>query len=221
MDFVDTNHLRNHFNWHAAEFDRLYDSGRQTRLGRWLNRRYRSDIAGRYLAALDHVRTSGAQSVLDVGCGPGHYLAALAKMEVPRLVGVDVSEEMIGLARNNPDVGGHRSVELVNADYSKWNSDEKFDVIIALGFFDYVSDPAALLKRMRCQARHSVFASFPSRHWFRMPYRWVRRRLQGTRVYFYTEEEIRRLARDSGYENVVLEKLPGPGMNFVATFLLS
>jgi 2-polyprenyl-3-methyl-5-hydroxy-6-metoxy-1,4-benzoquinol methylase len=67
---MDNEQLRGHFNRHAAEFDVLYDSKRQTALGRWLNRRFRSDVVGRYNAALHHVQETEAKSVLDVGCGP-------------------------------------------------------------------------------------------------------------------------------------------------------
>lgn len=213
--------LREHFNRHAVEFDRLYAPERQSTFDRWLNRRFHSDIAGRYVAALEHVRASGAKSVLDVGCGPGHYLAALAKMGVSRIVGIDASEEMLALARSHPDIASEPSIELIHADYSTWEPGEVFDVILAIGFFDYTASPESLLLRMRAQSRLSVFASFPSRHWFRTPFRWVRRRLQGTRVYFYSESQIRELGRLAGFQNVTVTKLPGAGMNFVSAFRAS
>jgi 2-polyprenyl-3-methyl-5-hydroxy-6-metoxy-1,4-benzoquinol methylase len=215
---VDSEQLRGHFNRHAAEFDALYDSKRQSGLERWLNRKFRSDIVARYEAAIAHVRSIGAKSVLDVGCGPGHYLASLSKIGVPRLVGVDVSEQMIELAQNHPDISKSVAIELIPVDYMTWQSDEKFDVVLALGFFDYVRDPIPILEKMHEQATHSVFASFPSQHWFRTPFRWVRRRLQGTRVYFYSEARIRELAAKSGFAGVDITRLPGAGMNVLAVF---
>lgn len=215
---MDTRQLRDHFNRHAGEFDRLYDPKRQSVLGRWLNRQFHSDIVNRYLAALEHVRGSGAKSVLDVGCGPGHYLAALAGMGIPRIVGIDTSEEMIDLARQQPALIGRSSVEIVHVDYSVWQTAERFDVVLAMGFFDYTSSPVPLLSKMNEQSRHSVFASFPSRHWFRTPFRWTRRRLQGTKVYFYSEAEILRAGREAGFTAVEVVRLPGAGMNQVAVF---
>ena len=215
---MDSEQLRGHFNRHAAEFDALYDSKRQTALDRWLNRHFRSDIVGRYNAALHHVHESEARSVLDVGCGPGHYLAAMAAIGIPRLVGIDVSEQMISLARNRPDISTSSTVELIHDDYMNWRSDTKFDIVLALGFFDYVRDPVPVLSKMRSDATHSVFASFPSRHWYRTPFRWIRRRLQGTNVYFYSEVEIRRLAADCGFSKVDIRSLSGAGMNLLATF---
>lgn len=215
---MDSEHLRDHFDRHAVDFDVLYHPKRQSSLGRWLNRRFRSDILGRYQAAIKHVQDSDAKSVLDVGCGPGHYLAALSKMGIPRLVGVDVSEQMIALARNHPEISRSSSIELIQADYLEWTADTKFDVILALGFFDYVQDPVPILRKMRSETTHSVFASFPSRHWLRMPFRWARRRLQGTKVYFYSEAQIRELAVESGYTKACVASLPGAGMNLVGIF---
>lgn len=217
---MDAEQLRDHFNRHAADFDRLYDPRRQSPWQRWLNRHFRRDIAERYILALEHVRQSGAESVLDVGCGPGHYLAALAKIGVPRLVGIDLSGEMIALARSNPDVGVYRNVELIQANYLEWEPGERFDVILAMGFFDYVAEPVSLLQKMRSEARHSVFAAFPSRHWFRTPFRWTRRRLQGTRVYFYSDARIRGLARQAGFRAVKLTRIPGAGMNILAELMI-
>jgi 2-polyprenyl-3-methyl-5-hydroxy-6-metoxy-1,4-benzoquinol methylase len=215
---MDTRQLREHFNRHADDFDRLYDPGRQSLLSRWLNRHFRTDIANRYLAALDHVRSSGAKSVLDVGCGPGHYLVALAEMGIPRALGIDASEEMISLARQQPALVGRSSVEIVHADYTEWQTDEKFDIVLAIGFFDYTNFPGLLLKKMRMHADHSVFASFPSRHWLRTPFRWTRRRFQGTKVYFYSEADISRLGQEAGFVSTEITKLPGAGMNRVAVF---
>jgi 2-polyprenyl-3-methyl-5-hydroxy-6-metoxy-1,4-benzoquinol methylase len=218
---MDTDQLRSHFDRHAGDFDRLYHPGRQSPFERWLNRRFRSDIAGRYVAALEHVHKSGAKSVLDVGCGPGHYLAALAEMGIPRIVGVDVSEAMIKLARENPGVAGAASVELVCCDYLAWDSAEKFDVVLAMGFFDYVSNPVVYFKRMREQVRLSLCASFPSRHWMRTPIRLIRRRLQGTRVYFYDSDRIGQLSVNGGFARCVTNRLPGAGMNLLGEFFAS
>lgn len=215
---MDTRQLRDHFNRHADEFDRLYDLQRQSSLARWRNRRFHSDIANRYLAALEHVRGSGATSVLDVGCGPGHYLVALAEMGIPRIVGIDASDEMVNRARRQLELRNQSTIEIVHADFSDWQTSEKFDVVLAMGFFDYTSSPVPLLSKMRGHCRHSVFASFPSVHWFRTPFRWTRRRLQGTKVYFYSEAEILQAGREAGFKAVAVFRLPGAGMNQVAVF---
>ncbi|HWO56341.1 MAG TPA: class I SAM-dependent methyltransferase [bacterium] len=210
--------LRRHFDRHADDFDRLYYEGRQTAIQRWLNRRFRSDIVGRYRAALAHVASTQARSVLDVGCGPGHYLSALATMGVPRLVGIDLSERMLELARHNLAGEGITGVELVQRDFLEWETTEQFDVVLALGYFDYFDHPVEHLSRMRALARHSVFASFPSRHWFRTPFRWTRQRIHGTRVYFYDTSRIEALGREAGFPRCTVSKLPGAGMNFVTLF---
>ena len=48
----------------------------------------------------------GSESVLDVGCGPGHITAMLSGATTGKVVGTDISEAMIGEARSShPDVG--------------------------------------------------------------------------------------------------------------------
>lgn len=212
--------LRQHFDRHADDFDRLYYEGRQTAVQRWLNRRFRSDIVGRYRAAMAHIVAADARSVLDVGCGPGHYLSALAKMGVPRLVGIDLSERMLDLARRNLAAEGITAgVELVPGDFLAWDTTEQFDVVLALGYFDYFGNPLEHLSKMRALAHHSVFASFPSRHWLRTPFRRVRRALRGTRVYFYDADDIRRLGTQAGFRETRVQKLPGAGMNLTAALI--
>jgi cyclopropane fatty-acyl-phospholipid synthase-like methyltransferase len=49
--------------------------------------------AARKLTGLLGLR--GSESVLDVGCGPGHITAMLAGMSTGKVLGTDVSEAMI------------------------------------------------------------------------------------------------------------------------------
>lgn len=65
-----------------------------------------------------------AESLLDVGCGPGQLLKRLAG-KIPSLVGVDESEEMLGeAARNCP------SAELIHAKAEDLEFHEEFDVVV-------------------------------------------------------------------------------------------
>jgi len=66
----------------------------------------------------------GAESLLDVGCGPGQLLKRLAG-KISRLVGVDESEEMLGeAARNCP------SAELVHSKAEDIEFHEEFEAVV-------------------------------------------------------------------------------------------
>jgi trans-aconitate methyltransferase len=63
---------------------------------------------------------------LDVGCGAGGRLIEVLTQANFAVTGVDVSEEMIQLAR-----AAHPDHEFIHADISRWQSAQTFDVIVA------------------------------------------------------------------------------------------
>ncbi len=208
--------VRAYFERSAGAFDQLYGEEEQTPFWRWMNRQFRSDIVGRFVFTCDYIKTSHAKSVLDVGCGSGRYLAAFAKLGVERMVGIDLSQPMLDLATKHVAATGHNRTDLFCADFDNFVSDERFDVLVAMGFFDYQADPVAMLRKMRAFATHSVVASFPSRHWLRTPLRQGRYRLKRCPVYFYDSSSIARIAEQAGFGTVETKKLPGAGMDFVS-----
>ena len=65
-------------------------------------------------------------NALDVGCGAGgRFIRALKKME-SNVTGIDVSKEMINLARIN-----HPDEKFILQDICSWETNEKFDFIYA------------------------------------------------------------------------------------------
>ena len=88
----------------------------------WLQKLWRHYEDEKAKVILEHL--GGAESLLDVGCGPGELLKRLAG-KVSRLVGVDESEEMLeNAARNCP------SAELVRAKAEDMEFREEFDVVV-------------------------------------------------------------------------------------------
>jgi len=214
----ETEEARAYFERRAGSFDRLYSEKDQNWFVRRLNRRFRSDIVRRYLTTLRHAEAIGARRVLDVGCGSGRYLTALAELGVERLVGIDLSAAMLELAREQLAAVRSVDVELVCGDFMRWSTEERFDLVVAMGFFDYQLEPAPVLAKMRALVDHSVMASFPSRHWFRTPFRQIRYRFKRCPVFFYDREDILFLSRAAGFSRVEIAAIPGGGMDHVATF---
>ncbi|MEW5701679.1 MAG: class I SAM-dependent methyltransferase [Candidatus Zixiibacteriota bacterium] len=209
---------RGYFERKAGAFDRLYRTSDQNWLMRRLNRRFRSDIMRRYMMTLEHAETIGAGRVLDVGCGSGRYLAGLAGAGAERLVGVDMSAPMLELARQQLTAVRDVDIDLICADFATWSCDERFDLVVAMGFFDYQSDAEAMLRKMRSLTDGSVIASFPSHHWFRTRLRRLRYRFKRCPVFFYHRHEIVALGRNSGFERIEIAAIPGGGMDHVVTF---
>jgi SAM-dependent methyltransferase len=211
--------VRAYFERSAEQFDRLYSECLQNAVMLAVNRRFRSDVARRFVLTLDHAQATGARSALDIGCGSGRYLAALAQIGVERLVGIDLSGPMLDLAaRHLAESAQDHRCQLVCGDFMTWATTDRFDLVVAMGFFDYQVSPLAVLRKIRDLTTGSLIASFPSRHWLRMPIRRLRYRWKRCPVYFYRREEIADLGLRAGFARTEIFKIPGAGMDFVARF---
>ncbi len=85
--------------------------------------------------------------VLDVGCGNGHHLLALAP-EVARGIGIDVSPGMIELARarlGNSPGKANLAFEVDNAEELNGVADQSIDLAICIGAFEHMLDKRAVL----------------------------------------------------------------------------
>lgn len=67
-----------------------------------------------------------AKTILDLGCGTGKH-ASILKERGYDLVGVDLSKEMISIAKNN-----YPSIEFICTDFKDLQMNKKFDVVISL-----------------------------------------------------------------------------------------
>jgi 2-polyprenyl-3-methyl-5-hydroxy-6-metoxy-1,4-benzoquinol methylase len=189
--------VNSYFNREAERFDAIYEADKplHQRLGDTLFRRV---ILERYSLVVNAIG-GPSSSVLDVGCGPGRYGVELARRGAERCVGVDVAAAMIEIAKTE---AGKASVadrcQWVVSDWLSWNSEEQFDAVVAMGYYDYLEDPLPHLQKMIARARGRVFASFPKRWTLRTGLRIVRFKLANGFVRFYSRPEVVELFRRAG-----------------------
>jgi SAM-dependent methyltransferase len=212
--------IQQHFTRSAARFDGLYLEEAASPFARWLNRKFRRDILERFRLSLEHVQKYRLKSILDVGCGSGRYEFGLAHLGIEKVVGIDVSPAMIRLAADVTSKLENSStlLEFRNQDFNQFRTSETFDAVLAMGFFDYVKDPAPALARMRDLATHSVIASFPSISWYRTPIRKVRYLFMRCPVYFYRSRTIQLLGQKAGFQRIELSKIEGAGQDYFVAF---
>ena len=85
------------------------------------------------------------KSVLDLACGEGFYSRRIKKKDAKRVVGVDISEEMIKLARRqekNQPLG----IEYFIGDVMQLGKTGSFDLVVASYLLNYARTKEQLLK---------------------------------------------------------------------------
>jgi len=110
----------------------------------------REDDPAQYRAVFDSLGLGEGGRVLDVGCGTGGGVRALAARfpGVGLVVGIDKSETMVAEARARTDVDAER-VEFRVADAHELPfSDASFDATFSLRVFEIVGEPRRVLAEM-------------------------------------------------------------------------
>jgi len=120
----------------AREYERWYD----TPAGQAHDRVQKDDVRRLLRPA------SAGQTLLDVGCGTGHWSAFFAEMGY-QVTGVDVSPAMIEVARAAmPEC----TFQVADAHQLPFG-DDTFDVVASMATLEFLSDPAAAVREMvRC-----------------------------------------------------------------------
>ncbi len=96
-------------------------------------------IEGRNRAVIDVIsRTPNAKHFLDVGCGTGQLVIAVAQMGL-EAEGIDFAEEMIAACEANA-IKSNVTARFITGSILNSNfQDESFDIISAQGFLEYIS----------------------------------------------------------------------------------
>ena len=216
----DHRRAKAYFNRSGQLFDSLYSEEKVGALMRVVNRLFRSDIYIRYFLTMEHLRAVAAKTVLDVGIGGAKYAEGYIESGIRKVTGVDISSTMLQFARQHVQgIPGHENTfEFILSDIDQFESSEIFDVVVAMGFFDYVTDTLRTLKRLRELCDHSVIASFPSISLWRTPIRKARYWLKRCPVLFFRSNQILDLSAKAGFASCDLTRIRGAGMDYVAIF---
>ena len=89
-------------------------------------------------------RDLAGKTVLDFGCEAGVEAIDMAQHGVGRVIGLDIREEPLAMARRAAKEAG-----VENSCVFTTHTDEKVDVVVSLDAFEHFADPLAMLKVMR------------------------------------------------------------------------
>jgi SAM-dependent methyltransferase len=190
--------VRTRFEDKAQQFDDLYEDER------WLVRTLRPGLFRRRKLAVETVAAYSAPRVLDVGCGSGRIGEFVLEAGASHYVGVDFSAPMIELSRRRLERFAAQA-ELIVDDFLTAPLEGPFEVILAVGLFDYLPEPHRFSRRMfeLCAPGGCVVGSFPTWSLVKGPARKVRYEWIGNcPIFNYSRRELELMFGASGFERV-------------------
>jgi ubiquinone/menaquinone biosynthesis C-methylase UbiE len=92
---------------------------------------------------LNLLKIGEMESVIDVGCGPGHITNLMGNITRGRVVGIDISEGMINNAKNSYQGIEFRQIDAEDIDY-----DNEFDIAFCNSVFPWFKDPNKVMRNI-------------------------------------------------------------------------
>ena len=150
------------FDSYAHDFNAIYGNS-NTLVNRFINRHFRASMRLRYEKTLEGCSPLQGKTVLDIGCGPGHYSVALAKNGAAQVLGIDFANEMIAIASQNAQAAGvNGRCQFSRHDFLVDPVEGQYDYTIAMGFMDYMADPRKIIEKVLSATKAKAFFSFPA-----------------------------------------------------------
>jgi 2-polyprenyl-3-methyl-5-hydroxy-6-metoxy-1,4-benzoquinol methylase len=185
------------FDRYAVDFNAIYGNSDRAFDG-VINRLFRRAMLLRFERTLAGCNPIEGTSVIDVGCGPGHYSVALARAGAARVLGLDFAPGMLTIASQAAQTAGvAQRCAFASGDFLTYPIEEKFDYAVVMGFMDYIRDARAVIDRVCAITRRRAFFSFPKAGG---PLAWQRQLRYRSRcdLFLYREEQIRKLMASTG-----------------------
>jgi 2-polyprenyl-3-methyl-5-hydroxy-6-metoxy-1,4-benzoquinol methylase len=194
------------FSSYANGFNAIYGS-KNTFINKLVNRSLRKSMKLRYQNTLEGCNPIGGKTVLDIGCGPGHFAIALAKMGAKEVVGLDFAKSMLDMAQQNAKSEGilHKC-KFIDCDFFAYQTNDKYDYTIAMGFMDYMENSKATINKILSFTKGKAFISFPAQGGILAWQRRLRYKLK-CNLFMYTQDQIKDLFLHAPCKRIVLDRL--------------
>ena len=152
--------VQKHFDRVPKQWDAFYSH--ENRFIDLINRLLRKGLYERYRLTFENCGDLSGARVLDIGCGTGRYSVECAQRGASRIVGIDFAPSMIDFSRKIAEqMNVADKCEFICGDLLTYSFDETFDVVLALGFFDYIKNPELIFKKVAQLNPSKFLASFP------------------------------------------------------------
>jgi len=100
--------------------------------------------------AVDYLNLKNGDFVVDLGCGTGLCFPLLMEKIGPngKLLGVDISTEMLSVAEERVKSAGWSNVELIHSDIEEFEFPTKINGLISTGVFGYLQERKHILDKI-------------------------------------------------------------------------
>jgi cyclopropane fatty-acyl-phospholipid synthase-like methyltransferase len=197
---LNNRQAKQYFNKVPEQWDALYSH--ENRLKYTINKWLRKGLFERYRLTFEHCGNLAGAKVLDIGCGSGRFSLECTKRGAAHVVGIDFAPSMIKYSQNvAKQMGVADKCEFICDDFLSYQFDEQFDIVLALGLFDYVPEPEPLFSKIAAMHPRKFLASFPKFTLIWGIQRHIRYNLiRKCPIYNYTRTQLDRLFSEAPFE---------------------
>ena len=188
------------FNDYAHDFSSIYkeDTKKRSSFDKLMDNWFRKGIKHRFDIALNESKKDSIKSILDVGCGPGHFVVKFLE-QGKKVTALDIAPSMIEITKKRvQSMSKEGEVAFVLENYLEYKPIEKFDAACVMGFFDYVEDPVVVLKKLINDIKKEIYISIPDNKGFLAWQRKIRYNLRKCPLFLYSREFLEDSLKKAG-----------------------
>ena len=196
----DIDRIEAFFDDYASDFSGIYqeDENPRSRFNLLIDKIFRQAIYSRFEKTLKYTQNSSIKTILDIGCGPGHYVMAFLKQQ-KKVTALDISENMLNLTKGRVNkTGKEHDVTYILNDYMEQQFEGKFDASVVMGFFEYVEDPVPFIKKLIKDTKKEIYLSVAGKKGWQATQRKVRYWLKDCPLYLVYKNELKQVLSDAG-----------------------
>lgn len=195
-----TKDVHQFFDGYAPDFNSIYNNTEDKGFfGKFIDTYFRQTMMERFHMVMDKTKNTKIKSIIDVGCGPGHYSEGFL-LQGKEVIALDISENMIQLAKNRTQKLDQSKISFITQGYMETKLPKKLDAACLMGFFDYIEKPVELLQKLKQDVNLEIYGSFPKKNHWLAPQRIARYKQRNCPLYLYTKDQLEQILTQAGID---------------------
>jgi 2-polyprenyl-3-methyl-5-hydroxy-6-metoxy-1,4-benzoquinol methylase len=190
---------------YASDFDTIYGT-KNSWFNNIINKLFRKTMKIRFEKTLQIIPKENV-SIIDIGCGPGHYCFSLAQEGQREILGIDFSEVMIQLSTDHAKkLKIEKNLKFEVENILEFEPERKYDYSIMMGFLEYFKNPELVIQKALAITNRKILISFPVAGGFLAFQRKLRYKHRCF-LRLYSHDDIERLLDGLNIKSYTIEKI--------------